>query len=316
MGPFGPIRVSRRQRTFVKEGKPSLTAELTTFARAAESAMPEARRLCYDPLAKEFLVAPLRILAGCRILARIVVWWAERLAPGVPGEVLGRTKYIDDSLKTLIHQGIEQLVILGAGYDSRAYRFDVLNPKVKVFEVDHPATQRVKMKRVTRLLGHLPDNVVFVPVDFERERLQNRLFEKGYDSDKKTFFIWEGVTYYLTARAVDETLAFVADNSGVGSSVIFDYAFTKVLKGASDVGQVNRALKAWERVGAPLTADEHFIFGVREGTIEEFLSARGFCQIENINGDSFKTAYFKDMKQSGDVSHICGFVRATVKPRG
>jgi len=300
----------------VKKGKPSLTAELTTFARAAESARPEAKRLCHDPLAKEFLVAPLKILARSRILAGVVIWWAERLAPGVPGEILGRTKYIDDSLKTRIDEGIEQLVILGAGYDSRAYRFDGLSQRVKVFEVDHPATQRVKMKRVGRLLGHLPDNVVFVPIDFEEERLHHKLFEKGYDRTKKTFFIWEGVTYYLTAKAVDETLAFVVENSGVGSSIIFDYAFEKVLEGASDVEQVNRILKAWERIGAPLTADEHFIFGVKEGTIQEFLSARGFYQIENVNGDSFKAAYFKGMKQSGDVSHICGFVRATVKPRG
>jgi methyltransferase (TIGR00027 family) len=300
----------------VKTGKPSLTAELTTFARAAESAKPEARRLCHDPLAREFLNAPLKLLARSRVLAGLVVWWAERLAPGVPGEVLGRTKYIDDSLRACIKDGIEQLVILGAGYDSRPYRFDELNHGVRVFEVDHPATQKVKVKRVERLLGRLPGHVVFVPIDFEQEKLPNKLFEKGYDSNKKTFYIWEGVTYYLTARAVDETLAFVVENSGTGSSIIFDYAFQKVLEGGADLGQVNRALKAWERVAAPLTTDEHFIFGVKEGTIQEFLSARGFCEIENINGDSFKTAYFKDMKQSGDVSHICGFVRATVKGRG
>ena len=69
-------------------------------------------------------------------------------------------------------------------------------------------------------------------------------------------------------------------------------------------------------MGAPLTADEHFVFGVKGGTIQEFLSARGFCQIENVNGDSFEEAYFKDMKQSADVSRIWGFVRATIKPKG
>lgn len=297
----------------MKKSKPSLTAELTTFARAAESAKSEARRLCHDPLARGFLNTPLRMLAGRRMLAALVVWWAERLAPGVPGEVLGRTKYIDDCLKSCIADGMEQLVVLGAGYDSRAYRFDGLNPRVKVFEVDHPATQKVKMKRVERLLGRLPDHVIFVPVDFEQEKLHHKLFEKGYDRNKKTFFIWEGVTYYLTAKAVDETLAFVVENSGNESSIIFDYAFQKVLQGASGVGQINRALKAWERIGAPIASDEHFIFGVKEGTIQEFLSARGFCRIENVNGDSFRSSYFKDMKQSGDVSHICGFVRATVK---
>ncbi len=285
---------------------------MTTFARAAESAKSEAGRLCYDPLAREFLNLPLRMLAVSRRLAGLAVWWAERLAPGVPGEVLGRTKYIDDCLKARISEGIEQLVILGAGYDSRAYRFDGLNPGVKVFEVDHPATQRVKMKRVRRLLGRLPDHVIFVPVDFEEDKLHQKLSEKGYDRNRKTFFIWEGMTYYLTAKAVDETLAFVVENSGAGSSIIFDYAFAKVLRGAADAKQVNRILRAWERIGAPLTTDEHFIFGVKEGTIQEFLLARGFCQIENMNGDSFRSAYFRGMKQSADVSHICGFVRATV----
>jgi len=208
----------QQQGTTMKKGKPSLTAELTTLARAAESARIEARRLCHDPLAREFLNAPLRILAGSRILAGLVVWWAERLAPGIPGEVLGR----------------------------------------------------------------LPDHFVFVPVDFEQEKLHHKLFQEGYDRNKKTFYIWEGETYCLTAKTVDETLAFVLENSGTGSSIIFDYAFHKAIKGAADVEQVNRMLKAWERVGTPLTADEHFIcrypraspwnpalrvIGVKEGTI-------------------------------------------------
>ncbi len=296
----------------MKEGKASLTAELTTVARAGESLNAEAIRLCYDPLAREFLGMPLRILAGSRLLTRIALWCAERLIPGVPGEVLSRTQYIDDCLKARIEDGIEQLVILGAGYDSRPYRFEELKEKVLVFEVDHPATQEVKRKRVMRVLGHLPGNVIFVAIDFEKEKLQNRLFENGYDKNLKTFFIWEGVSYYLTARAVDETLAFVTNNSGTGSSIVFDYAFEKVLEGKSEVDQINRALKAWERAAAPLTTDEHFVFGVEEGTIEEFLSVRGFSEIANMEHDFFESAYFKGREQSRDVSRICGFVHATV----
>lgn len=298
----------------MKEGKASLTAELTTAARAAESMRRPNRRLCYDPLAREFLGRPLRMVARSALLTRLVLWIAERLAPGVPGEVLSRTQYIDDCLKARIDDGIEQLVILGAGYDSRPYRFKELRGRVTVFEVDHPATQEVKRRRVQKLHGRLPDGVVFVAIDFESERLDSMLLGSGYDRNLKTFFIWEGVSYYLTASAVDETLGFVVNNSGSGSSIVFDYAYEKVLEGASDARQITRALAAWERVAAPLTTAEHFVFGIEEGTIEEFLSARGFSQIVNINHNFFESAYFKGMKQGRDVSRICGFVHATVGP--
>ncbi|MBM4445552.1 MAG: SAM-dependent methyltransferase [Chloroflexi bacterium] len=304
----------QRDEPAVKEGKASLTAELTTAARAAESMRREGRRLCYDPLAREFLGGPLRMVARSPLLTRFVVWLVEKLAPGVPGEVLSRTQYIDDCLKARIDDGIEQLVILGAGYDSRPYRFEELKSRVTVFEVDHAATQEVKRRRVQRLLGHLPDGVVFVPIDFEKERLDAKLFASGYDRNLKTFFIWEGVSYYLTASAVDETLGFVVNNAGPGSSIVFDYAFEKVLEGASEGRQITRALIAWQRVAAPLTTAECFVFGIEEGTIEEFLLVRGFSHVVNINHDFFESAYFRGAKQGRDVSRICGFVHATVGP--
>lgn len=296
----------------MKEGRTSLTAELSTAARAIESAKPEDRRVCYDALAKDFLSPPLRIILKSRLLARMAIWCAERIAPGVPSEVVVRTRYIDDCLRACIDDGIGQLVILGAGYDSRAYRFDGLKGKVKVFELDVPATQRVKIKRVTKLFGCLPDNVVYIPIDLDKERLDKKLFESGYDKNVKTLFIWEGVTYYLTAEAVNETLAFVAKNSGDGSSIIFDYAFQSVLDRASKLKQVHRALSAYERICAPFTS-EHFVFGVREGTIEEFLSRRGFYQIENVSGEILETA-FKGIRQGREVSRLGGLVHARVKP--
>jgi methyltransferase (TIGR00027 family) len=127
------------------------------------------------------------------------------------------------------------LVILGAGYDTRAYRFDKLKEEVKVFEVDHPATQKVKIEKVSKALGSLPGHVVYVSVDFEKERLDKKLSESGYNKSLKTLFIWEGVTMYLTAEAVDETLAFVAGNSGKGSSIIFNYIFRSVLDGTCEL---------------------------------------------------------------------------------
>jgi methyltransferase (TIGR00027 family) len=293
----------------MKEGKASRTADLAAVFRAAESMRPEDQRVCYDPLAKHFLSGIFSILARSRLLTKVGLWYAERVGPGGVGNKVASTRYIDDYLQTCIDDGIEQLVILGAGYDSRAYRFDELKGKVKVFEVDHSSTQKTKMEKVEKILGSLPDNVVYVPIDFEKQKLDERLFESGYDRNLKTLFIWEAVTCYITAEAVDETLDFVAKNSGEGSSIIFDYIFQSVVDGTCELEGAKEARKEVARRGDPFT------FGIEEGTIEEFLSRRGFYQVEIANGEFLKHAYFKGKNQHRKLLHFLEYVQATVKPQ-
>jgi methyltransferase (TIGR00027 family) len=138
---------------------------------------------------------------------------------------------MDDYLGACLRAGIEQLVILGAGLDSRAYRIEGLKGQVRVFEVDHPATQAAKLAKLTKLFGALPAHVTYVPIDFDAETLE-KLFDFGYSRQHKTLFIWEGVVHYLTAEAVDQTLSFVSKHSGAGSSIIFDYVYTSALTAA------------------------------------------------------------------------------------
>jgi methyltransferase (TIGR00027 family) len=152
--------------------------------------------------------------------------------------LVARERYIDDYLQAALDDGLEQLVILGTGYDSRACRFERLKD-CKVFEVDHPATQQAKIVKLKKILGALPAHVVFVPIDFETQTLEQRLVECGYNEHKKTLFIWQGVTQYLTPEAVDSTLAFVASHSGQGSSIIFDYMYSSLLDGMVKRGEVN-----------------------------------------------------------------------------
>jgi methyltransferase (TIGR00027 family) len=297
----------------MKEGKPSITAELTAAVRAAESLRPKHKRVCYDPLAKSFLGFPFSILAKNRLLVKLVLWEVERIAPGISSEVIARTRYIDDRLNACIKDGIRQLVILGAGYDTRAYRFDELKGSVKVYELDFPATQKVKMQRVKKILRALPQNVIYVPIDFEKDPLNMKLQEHGYNRNLQTLFIWEGVTYYLTPQAIDNTLAFIAENSGEGSSVIFDYAFQSLLDGTSELKQLNLLLKAYERVGTVITS-EHFLSGFKEGTVENFLLEKGFLVIENVTGEYFDRAYFKGISQRREVSRLGGIVHAKINP--
>jgi methyltransferase (TIGR00027 family) len=290
----------------MKEGKASETAEGVTALRAVESAKPEGERVCYDPLARQFLGTKYRILGGIRPLTSLALWNAERRSPGVFGCITGRTRYIDDCLATCIDQGLRQVVILGAGYDTRAYRMADAMDKVKVFEVDHPATQKVKIEKVRKALGSLPDHVVYVPIDFKADRLDQRLFESGYSRDLKTLFIWEGVTMYLPAEAVDETLDFVVRNSPAGSYLVFNYIFQSVLDGTCQWKYAAKVRKAHERTREPFT------FGIPEGAAEQFLSRRGFRRTTNVTGQFFKETYFKGANSTRNVCCLCGFAVAEV----
>ena len=129
----------------MKERMMVWSAEITAAWRAVESSRPLNERICYDPLAKDFLsVNP--------ILRKILVWFAGRQLPGALPALAARTAYFDEYLKKCIEDGIEQVVNLGAGFDSRAYRFEEMMRNVQVFEIDHPATLKVKIDKVRKIL--------------------------------------------------------------------------------------------------------------------------------------------------------------------
>jgi len=299
----------------MKEGKPSFTAEGMAIYRAFESRKPEHERVCYDPLANYLVSTKFRIIAKNPTVGRVVHWFVvgrrlPRVIDGAIGEVVVRTRYIDDYLNECIGNGIRQLVILGAGYDSRAYRIEGLQEKVKVFEVDHPSTQNLKTRRLKRLLGSLPGYVVYVPIDFSKEKLDGSLLGSGYDRNLKTLFIWEGVTPYLSAEAVDETLAFVVNNSGEGSSIIFNYLYQSFVDGTCETEDARRHREHLARIGEPFT------FGIGENAIDEFLSKRGYWQISNATPEFLESTYFKGVNQGRKVLPYLAIVHATVKPRG
>jgi methyltransferase (TIGR00027 family) len=291
----------------MQDKKPSKTAERNAFARAVESRRPEDIRVCYDPLAEYFLGPRFTFILNHRLLLRVLWWISNRVRPGLGSFVIARSRYMDDYLQTCINNGFEQLVILGTGYDSRAYRFDKLKEGFKVFEVDHPSTQRLKMEKLKEIFGNLPDHVTFISIHFNREKLPEKLFKNGYDKKLKTLFIWEGVTYYITAEAVDETLKFVANNSGKGSSIIFDYLPPSVVDKSSKREGSKAVRRLTKRSGEALS------FGLEKETIKAFLSQRGFWQVENVNSTSLKGAYFKEIDRDRKMSNHFGVVHATVK---
>ncbi|MBN1288859.1 MAG: SAM-dependent methyltransferase [Actinobacteria bacterium] len=275
----------------MKEGRSSWTAQSVALVRALESIRPDSVRLFDDPISVSFLDpwfrAPFWNSAGARML--------QYFSAAGPGSnmyyaVTARTRYIDDHLLQFVNKGGLQLVILGAGFDARPYRFEKLLSGVRVFEVDFPATQQSKIRRLEKAIGNPSDNVTYVPVDFEYEDLNKRLVEIGYDPSRKTCFIWEGVTMYLTPGAVDETLAFVAGNSPPGSSIVFTYSRKSKSAGKLLEGVSRLEHKFLEIVGEPQ------IFGIEENNLEAFLRERGFNLIEGLSGEQLIDKYISSRR--------------------
>jgi methyltransferase (TIGR00027 family) len=137
-----------------------------------------------------------------------------------------RTKAYDTALLDALQVGARQVVVLGAGFDSRGYRFQQQLRDVRFIEVDYGPTQEYKKQRVQEILGALPATVSYVPMDFTRESLLDQLVKAGYSERQRTFFLWEGVVVYLPESAVKDTLHFVRDHAAPGSRLAFDYTFS------------------------------------------------------------------------------------------
>ena len=190
---------------------------------AIEHHEPPDRRLVDDDLAASFLPTGLRLLAGLTrvgVLRRTLLAGMDRSGPGVWASILCRKRYIDERLSDPINE-FDTVVLLGAGGDTRAYRI-ARHSELPVFEVDQQINIDRKAAVVQRVLGAVPSSVHLVPVDFETEDLMSVLETHGYNASSRTFFIWEGVTQYLTPEAVHATLRQLS-RAATGSRLIFTY---------------------------------------------------------------------------------------------
>ncbi|HMB23859.1 MAG TPA: SAM-dependent methyltransferase [Anaerolineales bacterium] len=283
----------------MRKRQSSLTASGIAIMRGVESERPADERICHDPFARRFV--PTWLYTLMRFFIRS--GYAEWRGPGVNGFLAARERYIDDVLQSSLSKGLQQLVILGAGYDSRAYRFDLA--AVKVFEVDHPATQEDKLAKLKIIFGKIPEHITYVPVDFNAQTLEKRLLESGYDPQRQTLFIWQGVSMYLTSEAVDSTLAFVVNHSGKGSAIVFDYIYQSVLDAQKHV-EIKNMRRYRFMTGEGLT------FGIPEGTIETFLKERGFRSIKDIGVEHLKTTYFIGKNAGREVASGYGIAIGTI----
>ena len=202
--------------------------------------------------------------------------------------VIARTKYIDSVFNKAVSDGVEQVLIFGAGFDSRSIRLLPNDSPVRVFEVDAPITQQAKKDRLEEIGIGLPENTVYVPVDFNKEDPEQRLVENGFLYGKHCLFILEGLLMYLDEDAVDETMNLIKRISGPDSLVLFDYIYSSVLRHEKRYYGEEDMHKNVEDVGEP------WGFGVEEGSIGEYLSERGFRILEELGWDVLDKRYFTD----------------------
>jgi methyltransferase (TIGR00027 family) len=199
-----------------------------------------------------------------------------------------RTRFAEDALAAAVGRGVRQIVVLGAGLDTYAYR-TALGESMRIFEVDHPATQAWKRQRLAEVAIPVPSALTFAPVDFERETVAAGLAGAGFNPAQQTFFTWLGVVPYLTVPAVYSTLDFIVRISG-GAHVVFDYSNPPALNPNQDeFGAFREALAA--RVAS---LGETFMSYFETDALHARLTTLGFRDIEDLSPAAIQKRFFAD----------------------
>ena len=170
-----------------------------------------------------------RLVATNRLLNRLIVHRLLRVFRPIHTENILRIRYAEDRLQEAVAAGAAQYVILGAGLDTFSLRQGELAERLRIYEVDHPASQAMKRQRLIAINGSVPANLVLVPVDFETDRLDEQLTGAGFDTGTPAFFSWLGTTYYLTREAIRDTLERITAVAATGSRIVLDYKYPRRL---------------------------------------------------------------------------------------
>jgi methyltransferase (TIGR00027 family) len=271
-----PVTSERRfNRQAPGQGRRSATAEIVCAQRAAETLRPPGRRLIDDPYARYFLTTgAYRFLTASRLTAAVARCGFDRVYPGYMAIVLLRNRWYEAALERALADGVEQIVLLGGGYDTTSLRLGLGG--AALFEVDAPPTQQAK-REVIRRHGLRDHAVRYVPCDFERDTLSTRLRENGFDAQARSLVAWWGVSFFLSEDAVHETMADVASLSAPGSCFLFDYLDSGVVDGTTVFRGARRARAAVARRG------EAYRFGLRRDEAGQLLASFGFDVEKNLS---------------------------------
>jgi methyltransferase (TIGR00027 family) len=269
----------------IQPGQISRTALAAAAARAVGNHDPDPFTRNPDWLANPFLgpsevlmIAPNPIGHAVDQDPRIAILDADVLAQTRLAMV--RTRFIDGQLRQAVQEnGVTQVAILGAGFGTRPYRFHELLERAKVFEIDRPATQRLKRERVQAVFGGVPPNLVYVPFDFEPAHLKQALLKAGFHSGVKTFFIWENGSMYFPEATVRGILGQIDRWAAPGSTLVMDFAEKSAVERANrnPDSEQSRFDAAW---------GEPWLFGIPKASEQAFFRELGYEPGEFLSTDS------------------------------
>jgi methyltransferase (TIGR00027 family) len=250
-----------------------------------------------------------RLFADKPIEACDVADFRDQLEAMLPGAYFFqnvRTKHIDHLLAKALRDGFKQIVILGAGYDTRAYRF--VSPQAHFIEVDLPELQQLKIAKITAHFGVIPAQVSYLGLDFNHQTLKNLSACEHYRPDTPTFFIWEGVSYYLQKEGVHTTLDFIGKQAASGSKIVFDYMPESMIDRSIDYYGGAQSHEFMSSVGEPV------VFGIPDNQLAQFLTAHGLKVDSDLNPDALAKAYLEktDGSQYGQVAGYIRIAQASV----
>jgi len=259
----------------------SKTADAVAAARATGDW--DAKPIFRDPLAIRLTSTGWRVALGFAPFRALVTGFYEWALGGLLGLVQARSRYTEERLAA---SGARQYVLLGAGFDSFALRCTETDKKVRVFELDHPATQRVKRDRIAQAGIELPAHLRFVPIDFEKERIEDALDRGGFNAETPALFAWLGVIPYLTDDAIDAVWRSVAEVAAPGSEIVFDYIVKDAFVPGSELyAHAERQRSFAARRGEPL------ITGLDPKKLASRLATAGLVLVEDLSPEETERRY-------------------------
>lgn len=258
---------------------------------ALEQWAPKEQRVICDAVAYQLLPAPFKAFVKvCRIdlIRKTLLNLVNRKAPGIHGGILCRKRFIAETLIAALNEEIQSVIILGAGFDSLAYRLTELESR-QVYEVDLPQVIQSKETQLQRLFGRIPAHVRLIPLDFDNQDLAEALREAGYSGTEPTFFVWEGVTQYISEAAVRNVFAFFRQ-APTGSQLVFTYIRKDFIEGR-------------QKYGLNLVYDQTVVksqlwqFGFDPASVGAFLSEYAWKEVEQVGNAEYQARYLKPVQR-------------------
>jgi methyltransferase (TIGR00027 family) len=280
------------------ESTTSRTAEMTCLSRAVSSQETNSRLRSDDHLAVTLLPALFRALVHIPLFR-----WFHRhvFAPaGIYEYVVARTKYIDGVFKRAMLERFDQVLLLGAGFDTRALRFQAEAQHARIFELDAYPTQQAKIRQYRKRGLSFPSNLTFIEVDFDKDSLPEKLDISGFQRGRRSLFVLEGLLMYLESESVSATLQTVQEYAGVGSWVVFDYVRALVLRHENSQYGEARLRETVARVG------EQWRYGIDPSKVASLLATFGFTVIDHKDAKELEDMYFRN-----EAGRLAGRVNAT-----